>query len=129
VKSEDGVVVLESTATYTGTTQINTGTLALTSNGHINELSPVNNAATFLLADGTHTLNSISGTGSTLVGNGAVLNVPSLVQDTLTIGGDYSAIVSMASPVTQTVAVPEPSVLALLATLAVALAAGYLRRR
>jgi autotransporter-associated beta strand protein len=131
VKSGDGVVAIETTATYTGTTQINVGTLALTDNGHISELSPVNNAATLLVAEGTHTLCSISGTGSTLVGNGAVLNVPSIMQDTLTIGGDYSGILSSAIPAaaSQAIAVPEPSILALLATLTVAMAAGYLRRK
>jgi hypothetical protein len=43
----------------------------------------------------------------------------------LTIGGDYSSVLASASAA----AVPEPGTLALLATLSVALAAAFLRKK
>ena len=86
-----------------------------------------------MIADGTHTLGNITGAGSTLVGSSATLTVASIVQDTLTIGGDYSSLVGAYSPVSSATAattlVPEPCSLVLLASLGVAFAAVSSYRR
>ena len=129
VKTGDGVAVLEGSNSFTGTTRIEAGTLALAAGGHIDPLSAVENDGTFLIADGTHSLAAISGTGSTLLGSSATLGVPSIVQGSLTIGGDYGSILaSCNSGSVQSAAVPEPSTLALLASLCIALAAAYFRK-
>ncbi len=123
-KTESGVALLKGVNTYTGATLIEDGTLVLSAGGQINPLSTIDNDATFLIADGSHALGAISGTGSTLVDGGAQLTADSIVQDTLTIGGDHG---SLLAAVSSNAAVPEPSALALLAVLGVVLAAARLK--
>jgi autotransporter-associated beta strand protein len=132
-KSGSGVAVLSAANTYSGPTQINAGMLALTATGQISADSAVTNNAGLLVADGTHTLGTINGNGATLVGNGATLTASSIVQDTLTIGGDYRSILAQcnAGPAAADAAttVPEPSSLLLLASCLAGLAFAITRRR
>jgi autotransporter-associated beta strand protein len=124
-KSGSGTVVLMGDNSYTGNTLIQDGTLALSGNGQIDVLSTVDNRDALVVVDGTHSLKNIVGGGNTFVGNSAHLTVTSIVQDSLTIGGDYSSVLASASAA----AVPEPGTLALLATLSVALATAFLRKK
>jgi autotransporter-associated beta strand protein len=129
-KTQNGVAVLKKVNTYSGTTLISDGTLALSASGQINPLSLIDNDATFLITGGSHTLGAINGTGSTLVDDTTQLNVFSIVQDTLSIGGNHSSLLPPDSPgVSQNTSIPEPSALALLATLGVMLAAAYLKTK
>ena len=130
VKTQDGVSTLKGPNTYAGVTRIEAGTLILSGNGQINPLSTIDNGSIFIIADGTHTLGDIIGTGSTLVGDFAQLSVASIVQDTLTIGGNYSSlIVSNSLDNLQNASVPEPSTSTFLVSLGVAFAAAYLRKK
>jgi autotransporter-associated beta strand protein len=124
-KTGEGTAILSAANTYTGTTTISAGTLALTATGQINPSSGVSNNATFVVIDGSHTLGTVSGSGSLKVGGSSTLTATSIVQDTLTIGGDYSSLVPPASAAAPTQSVPEPASFALLASLGIALAAYF----
>ncbi|MGA2059489.1 MAG: IPT/TIG domain-containing protein [Thermoguttaceae bacterium] len=86
-KSGTGTVTLSGTNTYTGATTINGGTLELASTGQISTSSVIStsSSATFQV-DGTHTVGTISGTGTTVVSSSGSLTVTSITQGTLTIG-------------------------------------------
>ena len=134
VKTTDGTVTLAGPNAYTGPTRIEAGTLGLTGNGQIDPSSAIENDATLVVADGTHALGNITGAGSTLVGGSAMLTVASIVQDSLTIGGNYSSLVGAYSAVDSATAptaapVPEPGMLLLLVSLGVTLAAGHVCRK
>jgi autotransporter-associated beta strand protein len=116
-KSQTGTAVLKGANTYTGTTLIDGGVLALSAGGQISALSTIDCRSTFLVNDGSHTVGNITGPGVTLVGNGAQLTAHSIVQDTLTVGGNYGSLLPASA------AVPEPGVLVLLALAIVPLAA------
>lgn len=115
-KTQDGPALLTSANTYSGATLIDAGVLALSLSGQIDLASPVTNNATLLIADGTHTLSNIIGHGSTLVNDSAQLTASSITQDTLTIGGDYSSLLTplRSSSNTSISAVPEPMAFSLL---------------
>lgn len=67
----------------------------------------------------------ISGTGSIVVtGKNAKLIAPSIVQDSLIIGGKFQA--AAMEPISSVVDVPEPSVLTLLVLTCLLLGGGYL---
>jgi hypothetical protein len=131
-KSTNSVAVLTGVNTYLGTTQIdqNGGTLVLSAGGQINRLSLVDNDAAFVVADGSHTLGNIVGTGALKIGDSAQLTATSIVQDSLVIGGDYSSLVAQAAPaVAQSIPVPEPGMMTLLASLALAAAFFFRKKR
>jgi hypothetical protein len=109
--------VLKGGNTYSGTTLIDEGVLALSGGGQISTLSTIDCRSTFLVNDGSHVVGNITGSGVTLVGNGAQLTAHSIVQDTLTVGGNYGSLLPASA------AVPEPGVLILLALAIVPLAA------
>ena len=119
-KSGDGTLTLTAANSYAGATTIGAGTLALTATGQIATSSSIANAATFNVLDGTHTVNAISGAGTTNVYGTATLTAPSIVQGTLTIGG--------VAP-TAAGAVPEPSTIVLLVLAGLAVVGAYLRRK
>ena len=130
MKTSDGVALLEGSNTFTGTTRIEGGAVALTNGGHLNSHAMIDNDATFVIADGTHTLGDIIGSGSTLVGGSVQLNATSIVQGTLSLGGDYSALIASSTAANmQNAAVPEPSVFVLLLSLGIMLAVTAFRRR
>jgi autotransporter-associated beta strand protein len=130
LKTGDGVVTLKGDNVYSGTTKIKGGTLALADGGQINPLSPIDNGATFVIVDGTHSLLEIVGTGSTLIGGSAQLSTTRIVQDSLTLGGNYSGLVALSARSTvQNAAVPEPSAMVLILTLGFGLAAAAFYRR
>jgi autotransporter-associated beta strand protein len=87
-KTGAGLLELTTVNTYNGPTTISAGTLALSGNGQINPLSTIDNDATFLIADdiASHSLGTITGTGTTQLNNGAQLTATSIVQGMLTIG-------------------------------------------
>ena len=124
-KSGSGTVVLSGHNAYTGDTLIEEGALALTGDGQIDLLSAIDNRDTFVIGDGSHALGNIIGNGDTYVGSSAHLTAKSIVQDTLTIGGDYRSILASAPHA----AVPEPGTLVLLATLGFILALTYFRKK
>jgi autotransporter-associated beta strand protein len=113
-----GMLTLTSANSYSGETSIKSGTLALAGDGQIDPLSLIFNEAKFLIADGTHTVGSISGTGFTLVSGSAQLSATSIQQDALIIGAP-----------SMTIAVPEPDMLALLISLVALGATGYFRKK
>lgn len=130
VQKGSGVLALTANNDFDGSTLIEDGTLALTAGGHLKPNSDVENDHTFLITDGSHSFNTISGSGSMLVGDSASIEVSSIQLDSLTIGGDYSSMIPARNAIApQTVPVPEPSTLALLASLASVLAAAYFRRQ
>jgi autotransporter-associated beta strand protein len=116
-KTQIGTAVLKGGNTYSGTTLIDEGVLALSGGGQISTLSTIDCRSTFLVNDGSHVVGNITGSGVTLVGNGAQLTAHSIVQDTLTVGGNYGSLLPASA------AVPEPGVLILLALAIVPLAA------
>jgi autotransporter-associated beta strand protein len=126
-KTGTGTAILSAANSYTGATTISAGTLALTSTGQISPTSGVNNNATLVVIDGSHALGTVSGSGSLKVGGSSTLTATSIVQDTLTIGGDYSSLIPPVADASSAQTVPEPASLALLASLAVILTAFYRR--
>jgi autotransporter-associated beta strand protein len=130
VKTKDSIAILTGPNTYTGATLIQAGTLALTAGGQIDPSSAIGNDATLLIADGSHSLGVIGGTGSLLVGDSPQLSVTSLVQNTLEIGGDFSSLLgSNSSGSFSNGTVPEPTALVLLASLGAVFAAAYFRKK
>jgi autotransporter-associated beta strand protein len=143
-KTADTVANLEFPCTYTGTTTISEGTLALAkridynadgtiksiNTGQISTSSLIVNDATFLIDDAaftykdvfyTHTVGTISGVGTTQLNAGAQLTASSISQGTITLAP--GAILTIAAipggPTSDSVSVlpvPEPGVLILLAT-------------
>ncbi|MCC6124797.1 MAG: autotransporter-associated beta strand repeat-containing protein [Pirellulales bacterium] len=118
-KAGPGTLTMAGDNTYFGTTSIIGGTLALTATGQIAYSASIANNATFLVIDGAHTVNAITGTGTTWVAGASTLTAPSIAQDALTIGG--------VAPVAS--AVPEPGALALLLLAGAALLGACLRRK
>ena len=121
VKTGLGRLDLSAINTYNGATTISTGTLALATNGQIAASSSILNSATFMVVDGTHTVNAISGTGTTMVLGTSSLTAPSISQGTLTIGGT--------DPGGAAAAVPEPSMLVLLVLAGLGFVGMCLRRK
>ena len=121
VKTGLGRLDLSAINTYNGATTISTGTLALATNGQIATSSSILNNATFMVVDGTHTVNAISGTGTTMVLGTSSLTAPSISQGTLTIGGT--------DPGGAAAAVPEPSMLVLLVLAGLGFVGMCLRRK
>ncbi len=110
-KKGTGTLVLENAAAHTGGTVVEAGVLALDATGQIH--GTVKNQATLEVLDGSHTVETITGSGTTVVRGDSVIVVGTLVQDTLILGGDGSA--AAASPS----AVPEPATLLTLGLLGV----------
>jgi autotransporter-associated beta strand protein len=105
-KTEDTLATLGAANTYTGPTTISEGTLALAEHGQISTASAISTAtgATFEIRAGTHTVGTITGSGTTQVDDSATLTATSIVQNSLVIGGTAVAVN----------AVPEPSTWVLL---------------
>ncbi len=110
-KKGTGTLVFENTAAHTGGTVVEAGVLALDATGQIH--GTVKNQATLEILAGSHTVEGITGSGTTVVEGDSVIVVGTLVQDTLILGGDGSA--AAASPS----AVPEPATLLTLVLLGV----------
>lgn len=119
VKEGPGELILIAVNSYIGGTTINEGTLALADGGQISTSSLITNNATFLIVGGVHTVNNITGTGTTQVIDGGQLTAPSIVQDRLIIGDGSGMTIAPipGSPLSGSslTPVPEPSVLVLLA--------------
>ena len=81
-------LILSGQNNYSGDTDIQAGTLVLTTGGDINAASKINVAAGATLGNRKrhHTLGIIDGQGTTLVDSGATLSATSIRQDTLIIG-------------------------------------------
>lgn len=71
-----GIMTLTGANTYTGTTDIDVGTLRLSGSGRISDVSDVNVAAgsTFDLNDVSDAVDSLAGAGSVTLGTGSSLN-------------------------------------------------------
>ncbi len=87
-KQGSGMLTLSTSNSYTGPTIINGGVLELVSTGQISTVSDISTAddATFLINGGSHTVGTISGTGTTCLAAGSELTASSINQDTLTLG-------------------------------------------
>ncbi|MCC6127003.1 MAG: PEP-CTERM sorting domain-containing protein [Pirellulales bacterium] len=124
----DGVLAFAGVNTYAGDTVVQGGYLALIEAGQINPASHIINNANFVVYDvdyvdiTPHTVGVISGTGTTSVYDGMTLTATSISQDGLYIGG-YAPLALNA------VAVPEPSILLLLAFSGLGLIAVVARRK
>jgi autotransporter-associated beta strand protein len=93
-----GKLVLAGANTYEGPTLISAGTLELAETGQISVLSAITNDAVFQVAEGDHTVGTITGTGTTNVLDAATLTATSITQDSLVIGGAGGAVATMAVP-------------------------------
>ncbi|MGW8256691.1 MAG: autotransporter-associated beta strand repeat-containing protein, partial [Thermoguttaceae bacterium] len=89
--------------------------------------------SSLLIADGTHTVGNITGTGSTVLSDSAQLTVTSITQKTLTIGSGgkvtlspHSVGLNLASQTPQSV--PEPSILIAAMGIAVTIICGSVFR-
>jgi len=144
-KTGDTVAKLECTCAYTGTTTISEGTLELDTVptdphkdnyvGQISTSSLIVNHATFLIGDtNSHTVGTITGTGTTQLNAGAKLTATSVEEGTLTIGagatltiaaiaGGPSSDAALLSPV------PEPSALVMLAMAGLGVLLAAVRRK
>ncbi len=138
-----GSLVLAGAISNRGGLSVKAGTLVLTSSESNVASLDVETAAGSVLSitGGTHTLDSVTGSGTTTVSGSAVLTVACLVQDTLILGGSGTSETAAASDATAagpcvasasvtTAAVPEPTTLLLLAALGgfLSLRAGRLKR-
>lgn len=74
--------------------------------------------AIFQVVNGTHTLGSVLGTGTTHVGNQSILNATSIVQNTLWIGDNLYAISASTSSEKNSSPVPEPAGIVMLGIVA-----------
>jgi autotransporter-associated beta strand protein len=130
-KTGSGAALLENDNAYTGPTLITDGVLALSEFGQLAHSSTIDNRAALLISAGDHAANNIVGSGTTMVDLNSTLAAASIVQDSLVIGGDHSALLATASAgVAWTpTAVPEPNTWALLASLAGAFLAVRTRRK
>ncbi len=136
-KLGSGILTLSGTETFTGGINVQAGTLVLTSTETNLASLDVQTAAAakFTITGGTHTLDAVTGSGTTTVAGSAVLTVACLVQDTLILGGSGAAESSSAEAAETTAvveitprAVPEPTTLVLLTALC-GLTLGIKRRR
>ncbi len=131
-KLGSGSLLLSGTSSFTGPVSVQEGTFALTSAGkHISTLDVVTaSGAKLSITGGTHTLDSITGSGTTTVSGTAVLTVACLVQDTLILGGSGASDegASASSVAVSSQAVPEPTTLALLLVASGAVLAARRRR-
>jgi autotransporter-associated beta strand protein len=129
-KTQGGVAVLEGLNTFTGTTIIEDGTLALVDGGKLRDNSNVDNDGVFKISDGVHAFGNVIGSGFTYVENSARLNAASIVQDTLSIGGGHISELALVFPAaSQTLSVPEPNSLVLLTSLVLVSTATWLGRK
>ncbi len=120
-KLGSGVLTLSGAEAFLGGINIEAGKVVLSStetNVFSLDVQTASNA-TLSIAGGTHTLDVISGSGTTVVAGSATLTVACLVQDTLILGGTASdeatsVATEYALPSDQTKAVPEPAVWAMI---------------
>jgi autotransporter-associated beta strand protein len=107
-KRGGGKLVFSAQNTYTGDTNIQAGTIVLTTGGDISTASliHISAGASLEIESGSHMVGIIDGNGSTFVDAGASLTALAIVQDSLIIGSPSAA------------AVPEPGMLLLLSTFA-----------
>ncbi len=127
-KLGSGALTLTGTSSLTGPVNVLAGKFVLTKTASLVSTLDVHTESGAILSvtGGTHTLDTVTGSGTTTVSGSAVLVVATLVQDSLILGGtsaseDSSASNSdVAAPVSEVVAsspitaVPEPTTLALL---------------
>jgi fibronectin-binding autotransporter adhesin len=115
-------LTLDAINTYAGSTVVNNGTLALSATGSIldtSDISTTTTTATFQIDGGTHTVDTISGVGNTIVAAGS-LTATSVVQSSLTIGAGAKLTIAAITGdgplagLSTLSAVPEPSTWALL---------------
>jgi autotransporter-associated beta strand protein len=112
-KQGAGILTLSADNNYTGTTTINSGTLALDASGQIDQSEAINNNAIFEIIAGTHNVTNIVGNGTTIADAGT-LTANSIFQGALTIGAGACIVISpipggpLADMQTMN-AVPEPS--------------------
>ncbi len=113
-KLGSGVLTLSGTESFTGGVKIKAGALVLSSTETNLTSLKVETAANTNLAisGGEHSLDAVTGCGTTAVFGDAVLTVGCLVQDTLILGGapDFDRLELTAAPQT----VPEPGLFTLL---------------
>ncbi len=121
-KTGSGVLTLAGTETFTGGVFVQKGKLVLAASESNVATLDVETAAgaTLSITGGTHTLDSITGSGMTNVSGTATLTVACLVQDTLILGGSGAAeetatmsAASVSSSEVSTAAVPEPTTILL----------------
>jgi autotransporter-associated beta strand protein len=130
VKTLDGVAIVEGVNSFIGTTRIDRGILALRAGGRLADEATVENDGALVILDGTHSYDGIVGAGSTLIGDSVRLDAANIVQDRLWIGGDYRSLLTAGgSNSSQYVAVPEPSVAALMIVTGVLVGLNRFRRR
>jgi autotransporter-associated beta strand protein len=120
VKIGSAELVLKANNTYTGTTNVNQGTLTL-DGGDLADVSTINvaNGAQFKVISGSPVVGNIAGAGSTTIsGSGTVLTAASIAQNTLTVGSGATVVIQAlpGGPLGDggIRAVPEPGALAML---------------
>ena len=111
-----GTLILANVASYTGTTTIEEGCLALDETGDIDHSVIVNDGLLEIMK-GMHTLVSVTGEGDVVVESGAVLAVGEYASGNITVadgggvvfGTPYAAGPSSEAPLEAIPPVPEPS--------------------